>query len=647
MKAFVIAVIAVTGVVGQDVPQWIRDAASLPAPSYPPKVASVVLLQEEQVNVDGDGRRVMRERGAVRILQQGNHGLAAYRRYNVKSGRIREFQGWLLPPLGKPTVYPKNAVIDVALSTEYTYDEERARVLEPRGDLTPGCVFAWEVVEEEKTVFTQYHYSFQETTPVLVSRFVLSLPPSWEVRGTIFNRDPLEPRVDGNTYTWELHDLPWIEPEEHSPYYHALAPRLGINYYPASDARPDLRPLKDWAATSTWLAGFADPAAAVTEGIRAKAAALTAGAKTEAEKIDAIARFAQKTNYVEVAMNIERGGGYTPHAAAEVLARNYGDCKDKAALTRALLAAIGIKSYAISIFSGDRQFVRPEWPTSLQFNHAIVAIAVSPETKFPTVIEHPQLGRLLIFDPTSTATPLGDLPEYEQGSYALVEAGAKGELLRMPLLPPESNRVESVSDAQLALDGQLSAHVERRYFGQSARPLRSRLQRRDQDDLKKGFEESLTRRLGGMKLERIEPADRFDSNELQLNMDIQVRQFGRFMQQKMLMVSPGALIPETGYAFPAKPRKWPVRLFASVHRDSVGIALPPEFKVDEMPDPIKIDTAYGTYVAEWKVTGNQLLFKQSLEVKDTTAPASEYARIREFFDRVNSGQHAAVVLLKQ
>jgi hypothetical protein len=32
---------------------------------------------------------------------------------------------------------------------------------------------------------------------------------------------------------------------------------------------------------------------------------------------------------------------------------------------------------------------------------------------------------------------------------------------------------------------------------------------------------------------------------------------------------------------------------------------PPEFKVDEIPDPIKIETAYGAYMAEWKVKGNQ------------------------------------------
>jgi Domain of Unknown Function with PDB structure (DUF3857) len=236
MRAAAIAILTLACAAGQDVPQWVRDAASVPAPVYPPKVASLVLLQEEQVTVDADGRLVMRERGAVRILQQGNHGTMAFRSYNVKSGRIREFQGWLLPPSGRPTVYPKSAVMDVALSTEYTYGEERARMLEPRGDLVPGCVFAWEIVEEEKTVFTQFHYSFQGAMPVLVSRFVLALPPSWEVRGTILNHDPVEPRVSGGTYTWELRDLPWIEPEEHSPQYHALAPRLGVNYYPAGVA---------------------------------------------------------------------------------------------------------------------------------------------------------------------------------------------------------------------------------------------------------------------------------------------------------------------------------------------------------------------------------------------------------------------------
>src|SRR5580698_5063239 len=85
----------------EDVPAWVRQAAAVPVPNYSAKVTSVVLLQEEAVTVDPDGRRVMRERGAIRILQASDEKISAYRTYNTKNGRIRDFQGWLIPPSGK------------------------------------------------------------------------------------------------------------------------------------------------------------------------------------------------------------------------------------------------------------------------------------------------------------------------------------------------------------------------------------------------------------------------------------------------------------------------------------------------------------------------------------------------------------------
>ena len=39
---------------------------------------------------------------------------------------------------------------------------------------------------------------------------------------------------------------------------------------------------------------------------------------------------------------------------------------------------------------------------------------------------HATLGRLLIFDATDPYTSLGDLPDHEQGSYALIIAGQNG-----------------------------------------------------------------------------------------------------------------------------------------------------------------------------------------------------------------------------
>ena len=42
-----------------DVPDWVKQAASAALPSYPAKVTNVTLLREEAVTVDVDGHRVM------------------------------------------------------------------------------------------------------------------------------------------------------------------------------------------------------------------------------------------------------------------------------------------------------------------------------------------------------------------------------------------------------------------------------------------------------------------------------------------------------------------------------------------------------------------------------------------------------------
>src|SRR5262245_17736353 len=113
-----------------DVPDWVRQAAAQTIPSYPVKVNSVELLREEAWTVNPDGSRVMRERGVIKTLQANGDTIRAYRTYDTKAGKIRDFQGWMIPPTGKPTAFTKNRIIDVALSEDYVYDEARAKMLD-------------------------------------------------------------------------------------------------------------------------------------------------------------------------------------------------------------------------------------------------------------------------------------------------------------------------------------------------------------------------------------------------------------------------------------------------------------------------------------------------------------------------------------
>jgi hypothetical protein len=626
-------------------PDWARQAAAQSVPAYSAKVSAVVLLQEESVTADPDGRRTMRERGVIKVLQKSSDSIQAFRSYNTKTGKIRDFRGWLQPPTGALISFGKDKVVDIALSAEFTYDEGRAKLIIPGANLAPGSVFAYEVTEEEKSVFVQYRYAFQDSLPVMVSRFLLTVPGGWEVRGAVFNHAPLEPAVSGGTYTWELRDLPWIEHERYSPDLHALAPWLGVTYSPGEN-KAGLPALKDWSSVSAWQAGFADPAAAATDTVRAKAAELTRQAAAEIDKIRAIAAFAQQVNYVSVQTNITRGGGYTPHAAADVLARNYGDCKDKATLMRALLKAVGIESYLTAIYSSDRTFVRPEWPSPWQFDHAIVAIRVSADTSLPTVVDHPRLGRLLMFDPTDSDTPLGDLPQDEQGSHALVVAAERGELVDMPRLPATTNRVESTVEAAMDAAGRLQAHVGRQYFGQSAAQAHARVAHQSNEELKRGYEMALSRRVGAIAVKQAGISGRIGEGQMQLSLDFAADNFSQTVQG-LIIVKPGALALGADYVFAPGERKVPVKLDADVYRDSVRIKLPPGYKIDEMPDAVRLDSRYGMYRANWKADGADLVFEQSTEVRDALVPAAQYAELRTFFDKIGGSQAAPVVLMKK
>ena len=199
MKTALLLLLGSSLLVAKDVPAWVRQAGQQQTKSdYPAKVTTVTLLQEERLSVDPDGKRVMTERRATKILRASPRAPIAWREYNTKAGKIRDFHAWLLLPSGKVIEYGKDRVLDVSMTNDKTpYDEERAKMIECDKSAPPGSVFAYEAVEEESTIFTTHPYFFQESAPVLLSRFVLALPAGWEARGTVFNHSDFQPAVEG------------------------------------------------------------------------------------------------------------------------------------------------------------------------------------------------------------------------------------------------------------------------------------------------------------------------------------------------------------------------------------------------------------------------------------------------------------------
>jgi hypothetical protein len=121
-----------------------------------------------------------------------------------------------------------------------------------------------------------------------------------------------------------------------------LAPWVGVAFLRPAEKRA---PVSSTALSQTLAelnAGQAEP----NDAIIAKARSLVEGAATNLDKIRVVGKFTQQLNYVSIQVNIAKGGGYRPHAAAEFFQKLYGDCKDKANLTRAMSKAVGMTAYS-------------------------------------------------------------------------------------------------------------------------------------------------------------------------------------------------------------------------------------------------------------------------------------------------------------
>lgn len=648
----VCSVLALSANVGRaasadEAPAWLQQAAAMKVPVYDKEVPAVVLLKQESVVVGNDGRLTTTTTYAIRILTRDGRGLAhAVEPYLTNSGKINEMRAWLIRANGVVRRYGKDETADRISDPSDIYDEYRVKEIDASNEAEPGAVFGYEATGEERPLFNQDVWRFQNRLPTLQSRYILTLPSRWTASSLTFNHQNVDPVINGSTYAWELRDLPPIKFEPAMPKINTLAPRIAINYF-LSDGGPTSRGFENWTQVSRWATELHEPQVVPDQSIAAKAQELTANLKTDLERIKAIGHFVQNLQYISIDIGVGRGNGYRPHAATKVLAKAYGDCKDKANLMRSMLRSINIEAYPVAIYFGDANYVREEWASPTQFNHCIIAIRVGEDISAPTVITNPKLGRLLIFDATDSNTPVGDLPDEEQGSLALVIAGDAGQLMRMPTLPPESSSFDRQADVVLTSEGSISATVREKANGQTAAEFRRQFRGLSTANYLKVIENWVATGATGAKVSKIQPKDDSEAGHFNLDIDFTAINYAQLMQNRLLVFKPAIVSRQEALALTEITREHPVVLDARNFSETVRVKIPEGFEVDELPDPLKLDTSFGSYNTSYLVREGQLVFTRTLAQRAATIPAAQYQSVRSFFERMRAAEQAPVVLVRK
>lgn len=646
LSLFFTLFVCTTSFAGNDIPDWLRQDAAITPPVYEKDVPAVVLRKDQSSEYTSDGKIIITTTYSIRILLREAKGLAkANAVYLTGSGKIKEINAWLISANGIGKKYDKDYIIDRVSDIKDIYDEYRVKIIDASRDADAGSVFGYQVVSEEHPLFTQDIWEFQSRLPTINSRYTLSLPKGWKATNITFNHPEIQPQISGNTYAWEMHNLSPIPPEQSSPSVRNLAPRIAVNYFAEKGATPTY---KDWTEVSRWASSMHENQVIVDDPVANKASELTVNAATELEKIRAIGTFVQNLQYISIDIGVGYGNGYRPRPSNVVLNRGYGDCKDKANLMRALLRALKIEAYPIAIYSGDPSYTREEWASPYQFNHCIIAVKVSDATQAATIINHPKLGRLLIFDATDSYTPVGDLPEYLQGSFALIAAGDLGGLSKMPTTPPEANNLDRKIEINLLANGAINGVIREKTSGQMSTAFRAEYRLMKTAEYQKMIDGWLTYGATGAKSTKITSTDLNSEAKFNLDVEFSAANYGQIMQNRLLVFKPVIVGRREEVRFSAATRKNPILIDSTSFSETVIFSLPQGFAVDEMPDAVKLETPFGKYSTSYEATKDgKLIFTRSYRLNQTIVLAENYKSVKDFYAKMSEVEQSPVVLIKK
>jgi transglutaminase-like putative cysteine protease len=412
-------------------------AAALPAP------AATILEKSIDVEIQPDGGRTERTLLRVRIDEPAD--LAAWSPYAVyfdEQRTIESLAAFTTAPGGRAIRLPEGEIGTVDLANEGAFrSSSRARTIRFPA-MPPGSILTIETTVRQRSEFRADGISLaSDKAPI--ERLRLTVRGGgrgwrWRLAGP---REGLtaEDLTGGVVVTGSRLASP--KKERFAPGDRSRGPVLRFAW--GEEAT--------WSQVGSWYEGLLASLPTDSEAVSRAARELTAGREDRRERLAAVLDFVRRqVLYVAVEQTID---GHRPSPPGEVLARKWGDCKDKALLLVALLKAAGLEAYPALVHLGSDGRIDAEFPSPFQFNHVIVAVAAQGIA----APGDPVAGGLLFVDPTQSDGAIRWLHPAVQDQDALVVRGAGSALVRTPIRQElEGGRI----DTRLTLDAEGGARGE-------------------------------------------------------------------------------------------------------------------------------------------------------------------------------------------
>ncbi|MBC8132179.1 MAG: hypothetical protein H7X95_04295, partial [Deltaproteobacteria bacterium] len=349
---------------------------------------------------------------------------------------------------------------------------------------------------------------------------------------------------------------------------------------------------------------------------------------TDLEKVRALHNLVLAgTRYVGLEFGIH---GFKPYKVSQVLARKFGDCKDKAALLTALLAQVGVASEMVLLRTrrGGRIAAAPA--SLAVFDHAIVFV--------------PKLG--LYLDGTAEFSGMKELPGQDQGVMVL-RIGAHGsKLLETPVLPSSDNR--AVRSWMVRLNAEGDGDVEERLDidGQAAPEWRSHYQ--TPGERMDRYAKVWSGRNPGARLQSVDMPGIDDRNRpVAVRAKAAVPRIADKTPDGGLLLMLGARDADLvrTYARLSTRRSDLVLAYPWQHQEIIKYQLPAGFAATSLPRSRRIESKFGHFDLHVEIEAAGTVIAQArLDVERDRISSADYAAFRRFLADVDAAMAERIVV---
>ncbi len=482
-------------------------------------------------------------------------------------------------------------------------------------------VYSYQDIDPEDALYMKYiktsenkngdiglTFLFQNDTPAKERVLNINYPSSkklfYKVKG-----ENIIGSIENNGYKWSMKDISKLEIEEHRPPDFYLSP-----YVVVANS-------KNWKAKVNELFKDFEKATQPEKTIISKTKKIIKKDRTEREKLYSIYDFITKRiKSVSLPLGLV---GYTPHKAAIVLKKGYGDIRDKTTLMISILKAAGFAPYPVFVPS-DRK-PEKELVVMDQFGYILVAVPLKD-------------GKIYL-------DPFG---EYRLMGYSGISEKTEGlaiikdKVVWEKIIYPENvkNRVESKIKLILKKDTGFNADIRVKTDGFFDSMVRRALSLANKDDKSKFFMSSASSfSEGAMSVSyRVDNLNNRKKNIVLLQ---KIKGKGISVKQGKVSILSIPSVPYSFTNFPysisLKERKYPL-FFGYRFKISEKWEISSEFgfKPLYLPEQIKIDNDNYSFYLNAEFKNGKILLERVINIKKKIFSRELYKEFKKDFDKFNT-----------